>query len=299
MLAQLTPHWHLVWMAAVLFLMAYLGSPRHLGNRASQRVKRLLKQSLEKRRYSQFHDILLPTGGGNDWLDHLLVSRFGVFVIVSEYRPGEISGGESQELWKQKRFGKTRRWPNPVHRAKLHAEALRRNLDLPESRVFTVVVIDGPDALSSDLPSQVVSVGKLIPFLRSRSQELLSPEQADRLTLAIGHLHLHRPRQFSGVTMVRLLLALGIGLGVYLNYGESLKHLFTDFSGQVERLASPGNFTEEGERKSEQQLFEESLMCAWSADTNRCSCYQQGGEKVEIGLETCRELAERGSIGKQ
>ena len=297
--AQLAPHWHLVWMAAALLLIAYLGSPRHLGGQASQRVRRLLEQSLETRRYRQFHDIRLPTGGGAEQLDHVLVSRFGVFVIVSEFRPGNISGGEAQEFWKQKRLGKTHRWPNPVHRVKLHVESLQRNLDISASRIIPLVVIDGAQTLSRELPYQVLSVEKLLPFIRSRNQELLSPEQADRLAQAIANLQIPPARKASAATIIRLLLALGIGLGIYFVYGDSLSQLMSNFGGQVEKLASPGNFTEEGERKTDQQIFEESLMCAYSEDSNRCSCYEQGGEKVEIEPDRCRDLVERGSVGRQ
>lgn len=299
MVSQLAQHWHLAWMAGVLILIAYLGSPRHRGRRAQERVRRLLKQTLDKRQYHQFHDIYLPTSEGIERLDHLLVSRFGLFVIVSEFRPGEISGGESQMLWKQTRLGRTRRWPNPLHRAKLHAETFRLKLDLPESRIFTLVVIDGQDSLPENLPGRVLTVQKLIPFLKSRTQELLRPEQADRLTRAIDSLQVVQPRRMSTNTIIRLALALMLGLGIYLQFGDDLERFFGNFGEEVEKLASPEKFGNDGLRKSEEQLFEESLMCAYSQDTNRCSCYRQDGEKVNIELEKCRDIAERGSILKQ
>lgn len=292
-------HWHLLWIAGALFLIAYMGSPRQTGKRAFARVRRILEQSLGRRRYHQFHGVRLPTGGGSDVLDHLVVSRFGVFVIVSEFRPGQLSGGESQELWKQKKWGRVHRWPNPVHRAKLHVDALRRNLDLPENRITPLVVIDGQGSLPANLPPQVMRVEQLVPHIRAQRQELLTAEQADRLAAAIAHLQLPRSRGLSRTTAVRIFLSLALAVGVYKIYGDDIAPLFDDFGAWAEKTASPGNFREDGERKSEQQLFEESLACAWSPDTGRCACYQPGGEKAEISLERCRELAERGSILKQ
>lgn len=292
-------HWHLAWIIPALFLIAYLGSPRHGGRMAYRRVKRLLEQSLDRRRFTQFHGIVLPTGGGTEALDHVLVSRHGIFVIVSEHRPGSLSGGESQEVWKQKRFARTQRWPNPLYRAKLQMETLQRILGIPRDRFRLVVVLSGQDKVSKDLPRQVLAVDRLVPFLESKVEKPLTPEQADKVAEMLRENRLGARKSLSRTAVARLVLAVAVIGGIWFVYGDDMRAFFSNFDENVERLAAPERFDEHGQRKSEEQLFEESLICAFSADTMRCSCYQEGGEKVAIEFERCRELAERGSVLKQ
>jgi len=292
-------YWHLAWMLPAVFLIVYLGSPRHLGRRAFRRVGRLLRHSLDNRQYSQFHDLVLPTGGGSEILDHLLVSRFGIFVIISEYRPGSLSGGDAQELWKQTHLGQSRQFPNPVHRARLQMEALQRLLDYPRKCFQLLVVIDGQPRLPKDLPKEVVTVGGLIPRIRSTTQQVLTPEQADKAARGILESRLPKPGNNRKSLAFQLALGIAVVAGIYLVYGNELKSFAGNFNERIEQLAAPERFDETGARKPEEEIFEESLICAFSQDSMRCSCYQEGGKKVEVELSKCRELAERGSILKQ
>ncbi|HKJ17129.1 MAG TPA: nuclease-related domain-containing protein [Xanthomonadales bacterium] len=299
MTSTISQHWHLVWMVAAFFLIVYLGSPRHNSRRAFVRVKRLLEQTLDKRRFTQFHNIAIPTGGGTEEIDHVLVSRFGVFVIVSEFRSGEITGGESQEQWKEKRLGRIHRWPNPLYRAKLQMESLQRILDMPREKFRLLVVVDGQDKPSKKWPEQVLTTQQLLSFLHNSNDQVLSPEQADLAARLIMEKQLPVPKKVTKTNLVRYGLAVMILAGIFMIYRDDLARVAGNFDQTVERLASPQKFDQEGARKSEQELFEESLVCAYSQDTNRCSCYQKEGEKVDVDFELCRQLSERGSILNQ
>jgi hypothetical protein len=43
----------------------------------------LLQTGLERSRYTVFHGLIIPSGGGTRRIPHLVVSRMGVFVIDS------------------------------------------------------------------------------------------------------------------------------------------------------------------------------------------------------------------------
>ena len=294
-----SPHWHLAWILPAVFLIAYLGSPRYRGRRAFRRVRRLLRHSLDPRRYTQFDDLVLPTGGGSDTVDHLLVSRFGICVIVSEYRPGALSGGDSQELWKQSHLGRTHRWPNPVHRGRLQVEAIQRLLDYPRKCFQVQVALDGQSKLPKDLPKEVVTVEELIPRLRSLGQQVMTPEQADRAARGIMECRLPSPVRHRKTLAVQWALGIAVVVGIYLAYGGELRSFAGNFEQRIERLVAPERFDQSGERKTDQQVLDESLVCAYSEDSKRCACYKTSGEKLEVEAARCRELAERGSILKQ
>lgn len=292
-------HWHLAWIIPAAFLAVYLGSPRHRGRMAYRRVKRVLEQSLNRRRFTQFHGLVLPTGGGSETLDHVVVSRHGIFVIVSEHRPGLLSGGESQELWKQVRFGRARRWPNPLYRAKLQMETLQGILGVPRDCFHLVVALGGQDKPPKGIPRQVLLIDRLVSFMESKADHLLTAEQADRMVAALRESRLGASKGVSGTSAARFALALAAVFGIWFVYADQLRDFLSSFDENVERMAAPERFDASGQRKSEQQLLEESLACAYSADTMRCACYGQGGEKADVEFERCRELAERGSVLKQ
>lgn len=286
-------------MLAAIFAIAYLGSPRHGGRMAHTRVRRLLRRSLDKARYTQFHDLVLPTGGGTARADHIVVSRFGIFVIASERRPGALAGGESQELWQQRRFGRLTRFPNPLYRAKLQMEYLQRILGIPRKYFQLVVAIDGQERISDKLPGRVVTVDRLMPWIRAQTDQLMSSEQADYVVKVINDQALEGRRGISRTAVAQMVLAAAVAVGVFVVYGDELRSLADHFDERVERLAAPERFDAQGQRKSEREIYEESLTCAWSADTGRCACYEPDGDKVEMALDACRALAERGSILKQ
>lgn len=295
----ISQHWNLVWIGAALLLVVFLGSPRHRGQVAWRRVHAQLSNALDKRRHTIFGPLALPTGGGSEAIDHLVVSRFGVFLIVSEYRKGEIQGGESQELWILKRAGRTTRWPNPLYRAKLQMEAVQRVVDLPRQYFHILVAVEGMEAPSRKVPENVLPAASVLPWVRARDKQLFSPEQADRVVKAIADAALQPPkasRRTAGLRWALGLLALG---GIWWVYGDEISDFVRHAEVRVEQAAAPERFDAAGQRKSEAQIYEESLICAYSPDTSRCACYEPSGERADLGLSRCRELSERGSVLKQ
>lgn len=49
--------------------------------------------ALPKSTYTPFHDVTLPTPDGTTQIDHIFVSRFGVFVVETKNMGGWIFGG--------------------------------------------------------------------------------------------------------------------------------------------------------------------------------------------------------------
>jgi hypothetical protein len=72
-----------------------------------------------------------------------------------------------------------------------------------------------------------------------------------------------------------------------------------DWQERAERRSAPERFHPDGQPKSERELWEDSLVCAYSVDTGRCACHDRDGARVDLAAERCRELAERGSVLRQ
>jgi hypothetical protein len=292
---------HLLWIVPLVLLIAYLASPRFRGDVVESRVRRILAAGLEKNRYTILNDVTLPAGGGTVHIDHLVVSRCGVFVIESQYARGWVAGEEFQDRWRQSRWGHDSRLDNPLHRNAQQVNALVRFLQVPERWLFPMVVMAGQKGFRKPMPERLLTPEKLIAYLRRKDRPILEGEQADRILQQIETARLRS----TGMPVVKkwraiqLLLVILLLSGVYLAFGK-------DISGLVERLQEtraqkqePDLFRPDGTRKTDTELWEDSLVCAYSSDSGRCACYERDGPKVEVDPQKCRSLAERGSVLKQ
>ena len=55
--------------------------------------------SLNKDIYHRFHNIIIPSDNGTTQIDHLLISKYGIFIIETKNIKGWIFGSEKQERW--------------------------------------------------------------------------------------------------------------------------------------------------------------------------------------------------------
>lgn len=289
---------HLAWIVPLVLLIAFISSPRFRGDIAQSRVRRLLAAGLEGSRYTVFNDLVVPSGGGTTRVDHVIVSRFGVFVIASRYVPGWISGTAVQAQWRRHRWGRASRFENPVHENRLQLEAVQRLLGYPASVLIPVVVLVGHRGFKSPLPDYVLGPERLLAFIRKKSRDALTAEQADGALRKINDARLRSPAGWAANRWlwVRLALVALLLAGLWLAFRDDLGRGVRNLEEASERRAAPEQFHPDGTRKTEREIWEDSLICASSPDTGRCSCYEPGGERAEIGDATCRALAARGSI---
>lgn len=292
---------HLLWIVPLVLTIAFLASPRFRGDIAESRVRRILANGLEKSRYTLLNDVELPSGGGTVHVDHIVVSRFGVFVIKSLYANGMVSGTEVQDRWKLERWGRSRRIENPMHENAVQAETVGRVLGMPLTKIHPVVVLTGHRGIRPRPPEHLVSAEQLIRYIRKKGTHVLEPEQAERALKSIAESRVNsitgqRPDRWD---LLNAALVIALLAGGWLAFNDEIRKVQESWKERQAQREFPDQFHADGSRKTEQELWEDSLICAWSEDTGRCACYEPGGKKAEIERAKCRSLAERGSILKQ
>ncbi len=292
---------HLLWISPLALLIFFLASPRFRGDIAETRVRRILANGLEKNRYTVLDDLVLPSGGGSVRLDHVVVSKFGIFVIESQYARGYVSGTEFQDRWKQYHFRRFTRFDNPMHRNSLQREALVNLLKLPRTNVHPIVVMVGQKGFKTGMPENVLEPEKLIRYMRKKAEHVLDSDQVIKALQMIETARIRPAREVpvSKWGLVRFLLLLALLGGVYLAFRNDITGIWNELAERREQQSSPELFHSDGSQKTEQELWEDSLICAYSADSARCACYEPDGSRVELEASKCQSLAERGSILKQ
>ena len=72
-----------LWALSLGLLKAWLRSARGKGERGEWRVRRMLRRGLNRSEYVALHNITLATPEGSTQIDHVVLSRFGIFLTSS------------------------------------------------------------------------------------------------------------------------------------------------------------------------------------------------------------------------
>ena len=166
--------WYLVPIA---LLAGLFKSPWFKGVLGEFQVNLLLKFFLSKEKYHLLKNVTLPTDNGTTQIDHVIVSKYGVFVIETKNMKGWIFGSPNQKQWTQKIFKHSSKFQNPIHQNYKHLKTLESCLTIPPESIFSVIVFIGDSTFKTDMPSNVTYAGGCIKYIKSQCTEILTQEQ--------------------------------------------------------------------------------------------------------------------------
>ncbi|AWL11578.1 uncharacterized protein HMF8227_01092 [Saliniradius amylolyticus] len=186
------------WVLPALILLSLLKTPWFKGVAGEWLVKLQATLRLPEGTYHPIHNVTLPTPDGSTQIDHIFVSRFGVFVVETKHMKGWIFGGANQAQWTQKIYRKSFKFQNPLHQNYKHIKALESLLDAPPDVIHSVVVFTGDSTFKSSMPANVTSGGGYISYIKSFSQRVMTEAEVAQVVSQIhsGRLaanwHTHR-----------------------------------------------------------------------------------------------------------
>ena len=157
----------------VILILSFLKTPWFKGVCGEFYVHLLAKIHLNKDKYHVLKNVTLPTGDGTTQIDHIIVSKYGVFVIETKNMKGWIFGDASQRMWTQKIFKYSEKFLNPLHQNYKHVETLKSILELNDQQIFSVVVFVGSSTFKTDMPENVINGPGLIKYIKSKDQQVL------------------------------------------------------------------------------------------------------------------------------
>lgn len=155
--------------------------------------------------YQVLNDLLVCDGKYTTQIDHIILSRYGVFVLETKNVHGKVYGSENSEYWKQylpdtgyKRYGFTKEHElrNPIWQNDGHIKSLRRLVFDSDVPIYGIVVFPGDTDVnvSAEKPvlhmwevvsyvkgfTDVVMPTEKVNFYRRRLLEVISTDEADR-----------------------------------------------------------------------------------------------------------------------
>ncbi len=139
---------------------------------------------LDSQIYLGLNNVTIPTFNGTTQIDHVIVSRHGVFVVESKNMDGWIFGDEKSSQWTQSIFGKKFKFQNPLHQNYRHTKALSDFLGIDHDKFFSIVMFWGECEFKTPLPPNVLASG-YTSYIKSHTAVMFSDQEVQEIATAI------------------------------------------------------------------------------------------------------------------
>lgn len=168
-----------------IFSPKYASRAEAIGDFGEKRVSSYLEE-LPCEDYMVYNDLLIRDGRHTTQVDHVIISRYGVFVLETKNVHGKVYGSDNAEIWKQylpdtgyKRYGYTQEHQlrNPIWQNDGHIKSLRRLVFGDAVPIHGVVVFPSGTEIKVTSESPVLTMGLVIPYIKGFRDEVLSSDQ--------------------------------------------------------------------------------------------------------------------------
>ncbi len=137
--------------------------------------------------YHILDDLILKTDRGTTQIDHVVVSKYGIFVIETKNCKGWIFGHENSEKWTQNLYGYKYPLVNPVRQNRAHIRAIRQTLsDVGRYPVISIVAFSGKASLNVTVErAHVIYWRDLASTIKQYRTEVIDDEQVQRIAATL------------------------------------------------------------------------------------------------------------------
>lgn len=159
-------------------------------NRGEARLSHALKKQFVAPNYHLLNHVTLRLKDGTTQVDHILISRFGIFVIETKDYGGWLFAGSGDRYWTQVFYGNKFRFQNPLRQNFRHVSAIQDLLEfLPSDAIRPVVVFTGNAKFKTAIPEGVFTLAGFLAHIESQVVEVIS---INRVQFCVGRLETAR-----------------------------------------------------------------------------------------------------------
>ncbi|WP_199478770.1 NERD domain-containing protein [Vibrio harveyi] len=181
-----------VWYLVPLLLIVSVFKSRWLKGVFGEFLVNRLLSKLPESDYTLIKDVTLPTGDGTTQVNHIVVSKYGIFVVETKNMKGWIFGSARQRQWTQKIYRHSSKFQNPLHQNYKHIKALETLLGCSEEHLHSVIVFIGDSTFKTEMPPNVTYARGSIRYIQQFNQVVFSDRDYARLTESINQIKLKR-----------------------------------------------------------------------------------------------------------
>jgi len=147
---------------------------------------------LDPNQYCAFNDLIIYVDGRSTQIDHVLVSKYGLFVIETKNMTGWIFGTVDDERWTQVIYGTYYQFQNPLRQNYMHTKSLSHFLRIEHNKIYSLVVFWGKCQFRTLMPENVLS-NQFTTYVKSKKDVLLSEDEVYRVRRELQRLKDNTP----------------------------------------------------------------------------------------------------------
>ncbi|NRH43690.1 NERD domain-containing protein [Pseudomonas sp. MS15a(2019)] len=175
----------LFWLLPLAFVIGLLKSPWVKGYLGELLVRLFAHWQLDKQTYRRLHNVTLPTPDGTTQIDHVFLSRYGIFVVETKNLSGWIFGNERQAQWTQKLYRRTFKFQNPLRQNYKHLKALEAILGVSPEHLHSVITFVGGSTFKTEVPANVTQGIGFIRYIKSFQHAVFKEAEVDAMLQAL------------------------------------------------------------------------------------------------------------------
>ena len=134
-------YWGLLILCGIIIFIGIKYGAKIIGWFGEHWTKQSL-DVLDKNNYIVLNDIMIDVNGKTHQIDHIVLSKYGIFVIETKQYNGYITGGKYDKQWiRHLKGNKQVYYTNPIRQNYGHVKAICELLNIGEDKVFNIVCI--------------------------------------------------------------------------------------------------------------------------------------------------------------
>ncbi|WP_305846035.1 nuclease-related domain-containing protein [Photobacterium kishitanii] len=181
-----------VWYVVPLLIIFSIFKSRWFKGVFGEFLVNHLLLKLPKSDYTLIKDVTLPTEDGTTQIDHVVVSKFGIFVVETKNMKGWIFGSARQKQWTQKIYRHTSKFQNPLHQNYKHVKTLESLLDCSGEQLHSVIVFIGESTFKTEMPPNVTYARGCIHYIQQFDEVVFSDDEYSCLIESLNQIKLKR-----------------------------------------------------------------------------------------------------------
>jgi len=186
MLAKILPWIFLFGLISILgaiFKLFFL--PKIKGWLGEASINFWIRKRLDNTVYHLIPDVMLPTPDGTTQIDHVIISRYGIFVLETKTYKGWIYGDEREAQWTQVIYRRKERFQNPLRQNYKHTKTLSELTGISEECFKSLVIFVGDCTFKTTMPANVVYVRDFVRYIKSYQTPIIKDAQVPQIVSVI------------------------------------------------------------------------------------------------------------------
>ncbi len=178
----------LIIFLLIIAVSIYLNSAQGKGKIGEKVVAHKIEK-LNSEEYHVVNNVMLKSNGITSQIDHVVISRYGIFVIETKNYEGWIFGSENSEFWTQNIYGNKYRLRNPIKQNHGHVIAIKEFLkEYPNLKVIPIVAFSNKATLKvNNIKSHLTYYRGINNIIHSYTEVVLSDEDISYITKRFSH----------------------------------------------------------------------------------------------------------------